>query len=171
MSYIPPSTTRLRVRSDREAFTPIDWGLFSAVGLIWGSSFLLIKIGLDGLSPGVITLGRVGLGAVALLLLRRRPVRIDPGDRGRIVLLSLLWVGIPFTLYPLAEQHISSAVTGLLTGATPFFTGLFGAVWFGRPSRAPQRLGMVAGFVGIALISASSSAEGVGPHRGVSPWC
>ena len=44
---------------------------------------------------------------------------------------------IPFTLYPLAEQYINSAVTGLLTGATPFFTGLFGAVLFGRvPARA-----------------------------------
>jgi drug/metabolite transporter (DMT)-like permease len=85
-----------------------------------------------------------------------------------VVLLSLVWVGIPFTLFPLAEQHINSAVTGLLTGATPFFTGLFGALWFSRAPRGPQRLGMVVGFLGIALISAGSSAEGGTAPLGVA---
>jgi drug/metabolite transporter (DMT)-like permease len=148
------------ITSDREAFSPRDWALFSAVGVIWGSSFLLIKIGLDALHPGVITWGRVALGALALLLLRRRPGAVDPADRGRIVVLSLVWVGIPFTLYPLAEQHINSAVTGLLTGATPFFTGLFGGLWFGRVTRGPQRLGIGVGFAGVALISVASGAVG-----------
>jgi drug/metabolite transporter (DMT)-like permease len=154
--------------SDRAAFTAVDWSLFSAVGLIWGSSYLLIKIALDSFHPGLITWARVALGAVALLTLRGGRVEIAPADRGKVVLLSIVWVGVPFTLFPLAEQHINSAVTGLLTGATPFFTGLFGALWFSRAPRGPQRLGMVVGFLGIILISAGSSAEGGTAPLGVA---
>ena len=112
------------------AFGPTDWALFGAIAGIWGSSFLLISIGLESLSPGVVTLLRVGLGALILNLLPGPRLHLDPGDRARVVALSLLWVGIPFTLFPIAEQHISSAVTGLLNGAMPIFTALFGVAFF-----------------------------------------
>lgn len=148
------------IRSDREPFGSTEWLLFAAVGLIWGSSFLLIKIGLEAFHPGLITWARVGLGALALMLIPSARRRIDPIDRSRLILLSIVWVGIPFTLFPLAEEHINSAVTGLLNGATPFFAGLMGALFFNRVPRGPQRLGIVVGFVGIALVSAGSSAEG-----------
>ena len=148
------------VRSDREAFESLDWWLFAAVGLIWGSSFLLIKIGLESFHPGLITLIRVGLGAAALTALPAARRRIAAEDRNKLLLLSILWVGIPFTLFPLAEEHINSAVTGLLNGATPLFAGLFGALFFGRTPRGPQRLGIAVGFAGIILVSVGSSAEG-----------
>jgi len=145
-----------------------EWWLFAAVGTIWGSSFLLIKVALDSLHPGLITWARIVMGAVALVAIRRKPLRVEPGDGWRIAVLSLVWVGVPFTLFPLAEEHISSAVTGLLTGATPFFTGLFGALWFGRAPRRLQRLGIVIGFLGVILISAGSSAEGGSAPLGVA---
>jgi len=147
-------------RSDREPFGPTEWALFGAVGLIWGSSFLLIKVGLEVFHPGLITWLRVGLGALALLVLPAGRVRIDPEDRVRLLVLSIVWVGIPFTLFPLAEEHINSAVTGLLNGATPLFTGLVAALFFNRIPRGPQRLGIGVGFAGIVLVSAGSSAEG-----------
>ena len=74
--------------------------------------------------------------------------------------ISVIWVAIPFTLFPLAEEHINSAVTGLLNGATPFFAGIFGALFFDRTPRGPQRAGMAVGFVGIALVSFGSASEG-----------
>lgn len=148
------------VRSDRDAFESLDWWLFAAVGLIWGSSFLLIKIGLEAFHPGLITLIRVGLGAAALTALPAARRRIAVEDRKKLLLLSILWVGIPFTLFPLAEEHINSAVTGLLNGATPLFAGLFGTLFFGRTPRGPQRLGIAVGFAGIILVSVGSSAEG-----------
>ena len=147
-------------RSDREPFASTDWLLFSAIGLIWGSSFVLIKIGLEAFHPGLITWARVGLGALALAVMpaARRP--IEKEDRRRIYQLGVLWVAIPFTLFPLAQEHINSAVTGLLNGATPIFAGLIGALWFNRVPRGPQRWGIATGFLGIALISFGSSAEG-----------
>jgi drug/metabolite transporter (DMT)-like permease len=147
-------------RSDREPFASTEWLLFAAIGLIWGSSFLLIKIGLEAFHPGFITWARVGLGALALAAMpaSRRPIERE--DRRRIIQLGVLWVAIPFTLFPLAQEHINSAVTGLLNGATPLFAGLIGGLWFNRAPRGPQRWGIATGFVGIALISVGSSAEG-----------
>lgn len=154
--------------SDRRQFSGSDWALFATVGLIWGSSYLLIKVALDGFHPGLITWGRVALAAVVLLAFRRKWPRIDRADWWRIVVLSVVWVGVPFTLFPLAEQHISSAATGLLTGATPLFTGLVGALWFARPSRGPQRAGIAIGFAGVALIAVSSGAGGDTAPLGVA---
>jgi drug/metabolite transporter (DMT)-like permease len=146
--------------SDRERFGSTEWALFTAIGLIWGASFLFIKLGLEAFHPGLITWARVGLGAVALGVLPQARCRVAPEDRRRLLILSIVWVGIPFTLFPLAEEHINSAVTGLLNGATPFFTGLIGALFFSRVPRGPQRLGIVVGFGGIMLVSVGSSAEG-----------
>ncbi len=146
--------------SDREPFTALDWALFCSIGGIWGASFLFIKLGLDAFHPGLITWARVGLGAAALMSLPESRARIAPADRPRLILLSIVWVGIPFTLFPLAEEHINSAVTGLLNGATPFFAAIAGALFFGRVIGRAQRWGLVLGFAGIALVSVGSSAEG-----------
>lgn len=154
------STVMVPTRTDRDAFAMLDWNLFVAVGGIWGSSFLLIAIGLDHFHPGLITWARVGLGAAALTVLPTARTPVDRRDWLRILAISVLWVGIPFTLFPLAEEHINSAVTGLLNGATPLFAGLFGALFFNRVSRGPQRLGMAVGFFGITLVSLGSAADG-----------
>ncbi|MFH1104831.1 MAG: DMT family transporter [Actinomycetota bacterium] len=147
-------------RSDREPFATIDWVLFVTIGLIWGSSFLLIKLGLEAFHPGLVTWARVALGAGALMAVPSARIRMDRQDLGRLVQLSIIWVGIPFTLFPLAEEHINSAVTGLLNGATPFFAAIFGALLFGRVIGRAQRWGILVGFGGIALVSIGSSAQG-----------
>jgi drug/metabolite transporter (DMT)-like permease len=148
------------VRDDRDAFGPIEWGLFGGLGLIWGASFMFISIGLDAFHPGLITWLRVGLGAATLVVARPGRRRIAPPDRGRVLVLSLIWVAIPFTLFPLAELHINSAVTGLLNGSTPMFAAVIGGLFFGRPSRGSQRVGLVIGFVGIVLVSLGTVSEG-----------
>ena len=155
---VPPAVPA--ARSDREPFAALDWILFSAVGLIWGSSFLLIKVGLEVFHPGLITWARVGLGAAALMVVPSARTRIERRDLGRLIRLSVIWVGIPFTLFPLAEEHINSAVTGLLNGGTPLFAGIFAALFFKRMIGRTQWWGIAVGFAGIALVSAGTSAEG-----------
>jgi len=144
-------------------FTPFDWSLFIGVSLIWGASFLLIAEALESLTPGVVTLGRVGTGALTLWAIRlARPtgVKISGADRRRIILLSVLWVALPFTLFPLAQEHINSAVTGLLNGATPVFAGVVSALLVRVVPGGVQRVGIIVGFVGVVLISLGSSAGG-----------
>ncbi len=153
------------------AFAPQDWALFLSVALIWGSSFLLIDIGLDAFPPGFITLLRVGSGAAALWLLLQRPGRpnpeIEPADRTRVLLLSVIWVAVPFTFFPLAQGHINSSVTGLLNGATPIFAAAVAALLFRQWPRGPLAVGIGVGFAGITLISLPSIDDGSSQALGV----
>lgn len=149
------------------SFTPQDWGLFFSVAAIWGSSFLFIDIGLDAFPPGLITLLRVASGAAALLVLPKPSVSIAPDDRLRLLVLSVVWVAVPFTLFPIAEQYINSSVTGLLNGATPIFAATVAAVLLRQPARGPLLAGIVVGFVGISLISLPSIGDGASESRGV----
>lgn len=153
-------------------FTPADWGLFSGVSLVWGASFLFIAIGLEALAPGMVTLLRVGGGALTLTVISglqggftKRP---DRADLPRILLLAVIWVAVPFTLFPLAQEHVNSAVTGLLNGATPIFATLVAVAVFGQRTRGAQLVGLVIGFTGIVLMSAPSLNEGSSEALGVA---
>jgi drug/metabolite transporter (DMT)-like permease len=154
--------------TNREAFTTADWALFVSLALIWGSSFLFIAIGLDAFHPGLVTLLRVGLGAGFLALIpRARAIKIDREDRGRVATLALIWVAIPFTLFPIAQQWIDSAVAGMLNGATPIFTALIATLLF-RSSPGPLQIaGLGVGFVGILAIALPSAGVGTTAAIGV----
>lgn len=153
--------------TNREAFAPLDWTLFLAVSGIWGSSFLLIAIGLDAFEPGLVTWIRVGLGAVVLALVPRARRPIAPADRPRLVALSVLWVGIPFTLFPIAQQHVNSAVAGMLNGSVPVFTAVIASMLLRHLPRGGQLVGLLVGFAGVAAMSLASGSEGSAQAFGV----
>jgi drug/metabolite transporter (DMT)-like permease len=143
-----PATTRVRTA----AFTPRDWGLLAGVALMWGSSFLLIEIGLDDLRPTAVTWLRILFGALTLACLpaARRP--IARADWPAVGLLGLVWLAAPFTLLPLAQQSISSSLAGMVNGAAPLFTLLVGTIWSRRLPTPRQALGLVVGFAGVVAI-------------------
>ncbi len=161
------TTTDVHATVD-DRFTSGDWSLFLSIAVIWGASFLFIDIGLDALPPGVITLMRVGLGALALAATPRRRTTIRPKDRLTLATLSVVWVAVPFTLFPIAEQHISSAVAGLLNGGTPVFAAIFAMVLLRQPTRGAQLLGIAVGFVGVVFVSLPSIGEGSNETFGVA---
>jgi drug/metabolite transporter (DMT)-like permease len=158
------ASTRLLSTShgtNREAFTATDWGLFLSLAAIWGSSFLFMAIGLDNFHPGVVTLIRVSLGAVFLSLIpRARATRIDRSDWSRVALLAVIWVAVPFTLFPIAQQWIDSAVAGMLNGATPIFTALIATLLLRALPGLLQTTGLLIGFGGIVAIALPSAGEG-----------
>ena len=142
------------------AFTPLDWAMFLSIGLIWGSSFLLIAIGLDAFEPGLITWLRIVFGASVLWLVPAARARVQREDVARLVALSLLWVAIPFTLFPLAEQRITSGLTGLVNGAVPIFAVAVGSVMLRRMPGRSQASGLAVGFLGVVAIALPSVSEG-----------
>ena len=158
-----PARTRLLAVSEgesSEAFRPGDWGLLGAVALTWGASFLFIRVGLDAFSPYVVAFGRIALGALTLACIPSARGRIERGDWPRILLLSVIWMAIPLTLFPVAEQHVNSALAGILNGGMPIPTAIVAtALGLRRPGRI-QIAGLVVGFAGVVLISAHSFAIG-----------
>jgi drug/metabolite transporter (DMT)-like permease len=134
------------------AYTLEDWGILALIALIWGSSFLFMEIGLRSLAPGVITLARIGLGTATLALLSRARRPVDREDWGRIALLGTVWMAIPLTLFPIAQQWIDSSVAGMINGAMPIFAAAWSAYLLRRLPGWRQILGIGIGFLGIVLV-------------------
>ena len=141
------------------AFAPLDWGLLCTAGGIWGASFLFIAIGLDAFDPSLITTLRItfGFGVLAFLPATRRS--IARADWPRLVLVGITWVAIPLSMFPLAERHVSSAVTGMLNGATPLFAAAVATLMLHRLPPRQQLVGLGVGFVGVLLIGLASVGE------------
>lgn len=170
--FSPPMTTRRSTLtspgSSQEAFTATDWSLLTGIALIWGSSFLFMAVGLDAFRPGVVTMARVLLGTAALALvpMARRPV--DRSDLPRIVALGFVWIGIPLTLFPIAQQWIDSSVAGMINGAVPITTAIWATVLLGTLPRRRQLIGIAIGFIGVVAIflpelrESSATALGAG---------
>ncbi len=142
------------------AYTPLDWGLLAGIALIWGSSFLFMEIGLRAFEPGVITLARVALGTATLALFPRARVRIAPEDRTRIAVLGVVWIAVPLTIFPIAQQWTTSSVTGMINGAMPVFTVLWATYLMRRLPGWRQLLGIGLGFGGMLLIFAPELGAG-----------
>ncbi len=142
-----------------DAFGPAEWGLLTGIALITGSSFLFMDIGLESLRPGVIVMARVLLGAGALALVPRARRPVDRGDLPRVLLLGLVWVGIPLSLFPIAQQWVDSSVAGMLNGAMPLTTAAWATALLGRPPGRIQQIGLVVGFGGVVVVSWSQLVD------------
>lgn len=151
----------------REAFAAIDWVLFAAVGTIWGASFLLIAIGLEAVRPGLITWLRILFGAAALWALPGARARIEREDLPRLAFLSIVWVVVPFTLFPLAQGSVNSAIAGMLNGAAPIFTAVIATILMRRTPGPRQLIGIPLGFAGVAAIAVSAATGGSSQALGV----
>ena len=148
-------------------FGLVEWALLSGVALIWGSSFLLIEIGLESLAPATITWVRVTLGFLVLTVVpvARRPV--DRADYPRVVLLGFMWVVVPFLMFPIAQQHIDSALAGMLNATVPIFSTSFAIVLMRSLPRIRQAAGIALGFAGAVSIGLPAARDSSAAAWGV----
>lgn len=151
-------------RDTQHRFGPAEWGMTTAVALTWGASFLFIAIAIDHVATGVVPLARLAFGALALACFPAARKKIDRSDMGRVALLGLVAMTIPFYLYPLAERSVSSSVTGMINGSIPVTTVVAAAILTRTAPSRRRILAVLIGFVGIALISFGS----VGDDKGAS---
>jgi drug/metabolite transporter (DMT)-like permease len=147
-SALPATATGTNV----QAYTLLDWGLLAAIALIWGSSFLFMEIGLRAFEPGVITLARIALGFGTLALFPKARTAVEREDWPRIAVLGAVWIAIPLLIFPVAQQWITSAVTGMINGAMPVFTVLWAIYLMRKLPGWRQLLGIGLGFVGMLLV-------------------
>ena len=144
-----------------------DVALLVVPGTIWGASFLFIAEGLEAVAPNGVTFTRIAIGFLTLSLFpsARRPVA--RADWAGTAMLGVVWLAFPLSMFPFAEQHVSSALTGMLNGATPLFAAAVASL---IARRFPERgilVGLIVGFGGAVLmalpaIGGASSAFGVG---------
>jgi drug/metabolite transporter (DMT)-like permease len=145
-----------------------SWLLLIVPGLIWGASFLFMAEGLRSIGPNGVCFVRicVGFATLALFPSARKPVA--KAHWGSVVWLGLLWFAFPLSMFPYAEQRVSSALTGMLNGANPLFATLV-ACWIAR--RAPSRgvaAGLAVGLTGGLLMAIPAMDQGHSSAIGVA---
>lgn len=155
---VPAQTPRARLLQSGsgtrlEAFGPSEWGLLAAIALIWGSSFVLIDVGLESFRPGVVAAARVLLGAATLALFPAARRSVGREDLPRIAFLGIIWTGVPMSLFPIAQQWIDSSVAGMLNGAMPLAAAAWATLLLRRLPGGFQITGLIVGFAGIVAIS------------------
>lgn len=154
--------------ASRDAFDATDWALLLSVSGIFGSAFLWISLALRSLDPGVIAVGRLVLAVGVIVVLPQARRRIDRSDWVIVAAAGLIGQGGPAYLFAAAEEHISSALTGMLVAGVPIIaTAISVGITRRRPGRA-QIAGLAVGLVGMGmlagpdLLDAGGSALGVG---------
>ena len=118
--------------------------------------------------PAGITFFRTTIGFIVLTAIpgSRRPIVTT--DRWRVALLGAIWLAIPMSMFPFAEQHVSSAVTGLLNGATPLLVAVVAAGYARAMPTRRVRAALAVGLFGAVLIALPNLRDGRSTAWGIS---
>jgi drug/metabolite transporter (DMT)-like permease len=131
----------------------LKWVYLLVLSLIWGSSFILIKKGLVGLTAFQLGSLRIIFAALFLLLIGFKSLLKIPRHQWKyIALTSVFGTFIPAYLFAIAQTQIDSSVSSILNSLTPLNTLLIGALAFGLQFRRSQVFGVLIGLVGSALL-------------------
>jgi drug/metabolite transporter (DMT)-like permease len=140
----------------------LKWIILVALALIWGSSFILIKKGLDGLDPFQLGSIRIIFCAVFLLIVGFKSLAgIAQHQWKYIALTSLFGTFIPAYLFAIAETKVSSSICSILNSLTPLNTLILGAIAFGLNFRRNQIFGIIIGLAGTAVLIFNGETEAV----------
>ncbi|MGI5506225.1 DMT family transporter [Lentzea sp. CA-135723] len=131
---------------------------FVLLALAWGASFLFIKVGLEGLSPAQVVLGRLVTGAAALAVIAavtRQPLPREPVVWAHLTVVAVLLCVVPFLLFAWAEQHVDSGLASIYNATTPLMTVLVALVALpGERLTRAGLAGLVVGFAGVLVVLA-----------------
>ena len=142
-------------------------GLYVALGIVWGCSFIFIKLGLEFLTPIGVAFGRCALGALALLVYLKFKGMSLVRDRkmiGHLWVVALLLNVIPGIFFAWAETEVTSILAGIINAVTPLMT-LIAIIVVSRnePPTKPQVIGLLMGFLGVLTVLGAWKGLGDNP--------
>jgi drug/metabolite transporter (DMT)-like permease len=139
------------------------WSQFAIIGFIWGIPYLFLKIAVEEISPSVVVLGRVAIGAAILLPIAiKRKVLFIPRKYWPFVLLYTVTELIgPWYFITAAEQKITSGLAGLLVATVPIWAAILASI-FGDKTvwHAGRLFGLIIGFIGVVAVVGIESLSG-----------
>jgi len=145
------------------------WVLFTAMSVIWGVPYLLIKVAVKHVDPPIIVFGRTALAAVVLLFVAARTGALGPALRHwrPVLLFAAVEMGGPWLLLTDAEKRLPSGLTGLLVACVPLFGAFVAYILGDHTALRPVRLlGIAIGLGGVALLVGGDLGGGA---QGI-PW-
>ncbi|PRY78392.1 drug/metabolite transporter (DMT)-like permease [Yoonia maritima] len=133
-----------------------NWLSILALGLIWGGTFMVVAIALEGYGPLTVACARTSLGAVALLgLMRvmRRPLPVFTRTMVKYLLvIGLLNTAVPFALLSWGQQYVPSAFAGISMAVLPLFVLPLAHVFTDEKMNLRNGLGVTLGFIGALVL-------------------
>lgn len=131
---------------------------FALTGIVWGSSFLFMKVALGGLSPAQVVWSRLVLGALALGLfvaLRRERLPRAPRTWLHLTVVAITFCVVPFLIFSWAQQHVGSGLASIYNATTPIMTAVMAwAVFRVENLKLIQIAGILVGIAGVMVIIA-----------------
>jgi len=128
--------------------------LLGLLSLMWGSSFLLIRVAVPGFGPASLVMLRVLLGAVLLFVYAKLAgqVLVFRPFAARFAMLGLLNAALPYVLISAAELHLSASFAAVLNATVPLFAAVFAAMWLSERLTLRRMLGLFAGVIGVGVM-------------------
>ncbi|MDE9450828.1 DMT family transporter [Aliiroseovarius sp. Z3] len=143
--------------------TRLDWGGVIALGLIWGATFMVVSIALEGYGPVTVATARTTLGAIALFAVMMATGRSMPGWNrtlwGYIVWIGLLSTALPFVLLSWGQQYVPSAFAGLSMAAIPLMVLPLAHFFSDEPLNTRKFIGVSLGFSGALVLIGPGLAQ------------
>ncbi len=135
----------------------INWLIFVALGFMWGSSYLFIKLAIDDFGTFTLVALRLLVGALLLWGVVRIAGQQLPRERriyGHLLVMAIINITIPFLLITWAEQSVESSLAAILTSPVPLFAIVLSAIFLqDEPMRVNGVVGLVVGFIGVVIIT------------------
>ncbi|SLN30172.1 DMT family transporter [Ruegeria meonggei] len=143
--------------------TSRDWSGVITLGLIWGGTFMVVAMALEGYGPVTVATARTTLGAVTLLGLmavtHRRMPSPSAGLWGFIVIIGILSTALPFVLLSWGQQYVPSAFAGLSMAAIPLMVLPLAHFFSDEPMNLRRLLGVSLGFSGALVLIGPGLAQ------------
>lgn len=139
------------------------WLMIATLGFVWGGTFLLIKLALEGMPPFWLAAGRIGFAALLLCLIWGwRGFKLFKGESNypSLILIGIFSTALPFMLINWGQQHVSSGFTGLSMAAIPLMVLPLAHLFIPGERMVLRRLiGFLIGFIGVALLIGGKAFE------------
>ena len=132
---------------------PVNIALLIILAFIWGSSYILMKRGLDSFSAVQVSMLRIIFAFLALVPFLPKAIQtFNKTDVKYAVVIAIIGSGIPSYLYPLAITHVDSSITGIINTLTPMFTMLFGWAFFQFKPTLAKIIGLMVALIGAGML-------------------
>ena len=136
--------------------TRSDWLVLLALGFMWGTSYVFIKLGVETLPTFTLIAARLGIGLALLasvVFLARESLPRNPRIYGHLIVMAVINIVLPFTLITSAERSVDSALAAILNGSVPLVVIILAAlVLHDEPLTVNRLAGLLVGYLGVIVL-------------------
>lgn len=133
-----------------------DWLTLLALGFMWGTSYVFIRLGVETLPTFTLIAARLGIGLallVTVVVLAREALPRSPRIYGHLVVMAIINIVLPFALITTAERSVDSSLAAILNGSVPLVVIVLAAlVLHDEPLTVNRLAGLVVGYLGVIVL-------------------